>query len=86
MAAIGLVIRKAWACLFRGAGPRSLMQLARRDPKMPISGLYILHVEFPIDDERAAKLNEALDVLRKKYGLDFFVMEPGMRLSRFDEI
>jgi hypothetical protein len=56
----------------------------RRAPRT--DKLYILRIDFPLKPESEQKIDEALELLRKKYGLDFFVMQPGMSLSRFDDI
>lgn len=61
--------------------------MRQRKPRRPgTDKLYILAVDFPVKPEVAAAINEALEPYRQKYGLDFLVLEPGMRLSRFDEI
>ncbi|MBZ5621475.1 MAG: hypothetical protein LAQ69_22525 [Acidobacteriia bacterium] len=51
-------------------------------------GLYVVRVDFPLSDpELRQRLEENLERLRADYpGLDFFVIEPGITLSRFDAI
>ena len=68
--------------------PRSLFTRIREDRQRPeaTGRLYILDVDFPLDENRAAELSRTLDVYRERYGLDFFLMEPGFRLRRFDDI
>jgi hypothetical protein len=51
-----------------------------------LSKLYILRVDFPVNDQQRVIIDAALDPLREKYGIDFFLLEPGIRLSRFDDI
>ena len=56
-------------------------------PALPsVSRLYILHVDFPVSSEARQKIEENLDKLRERYGIDFFLLEPGIKLSRFDDI
>lgn len=46
----------------------------------------ILRVDFQLNQEKAKVLDGQLQPLRDKYGLDFIVLEPGMTLSRFNDI
>ena len=65
----------------------TLISLIRRPkPRTPgTEKLYVVSVNFPMDKEFDKKFDEALDVLRQKYGLDFLILEPGVNLKRFDE-
>lgn len=74
---------------FRNGTPQSLMQLLQRrraGPAPKTSSLYVLQVDFPMTESLTTKMDGALNPLREKYGLDFIVLEPGMKLSRFDDI
>lgn len=77
---------KKIAQLFRYAKPLSLFAAELRPRVTPTSKLYILRTDFPVNAEMAAKLDAQLEPLRKKFGLEFFVMEPGVTLTRFDDI
>lgn len=71
------------------ARPISLFDRIRslRKPKSAaLSKLYVLKSNFPITEDKATELDNALEPLRKKFGIDFFVLEPGITISRFDEI
>ena len=49
------------------------------------AGLYVLKVDFPVNEEIRTAIDKGLQPLRDKYGLDFFVLEPGITLKRFDD-
>ena len=67
--------------------PLSITQAKRVKVKhADLSRLYILRVDFPVDEIQAGKIDAALDAHREKYGIDFIVLEPGMTLTRFDDI
>jgi hypothetical protein len=51
-----------------------------------LAKLYILRVDFPVTNEQRAIIKAGLDPLREQYGIDFFLLEPGIHLSRFDDI
>jgi hypothetical protein len=75
--------------LFRRSETETLLSLATRrqfQPKGNLANLYILEVEFPLDEETATKVDEALEPLRRKYDLDFYVKEPGFTFRRFYDI
>jgi hypothetical protein len=64
---------------------RFLRKLFRKRPSRT-ARLYILRVDFPVDEKREAALEAMLAPLREKFGLDFLILEPGMKLERFDAI
>jgi hypothetical protein len=68
--------------------PRPIQSLFARPQRGngKTSNLYIVRVDFPLKPEMEDRLQRNLDVLRERYGIDFLVLEPGIRLSRFDEI
>ena len=70
---------------FRSPPIQSLFARPRR-AKGKLSNLYVVRVDFPLKPETASRLQQNLDLLRERYGIDFLVLEPGIRLSRFDEI
>jgi hypothetical protein len=73
--------------LFRYEAPVSIMKTEPIEKPAPaLSNLYILRVNFPVTQPIGERLEASLNVLRNKYGVDFFVLEPGMELSRFDDI
>ena len=75
--------------LFRRRETETLLSLATRHQSQPrgrLANLYILDVEFPLDEAAALKVDAALEPLRQKYNLDFFVQEPGFRFRRFNDI
>lgn len=78
------MLQKLLAC-FRSEGPQSLFVLARKR-SAATSKLYVIHTDFPIDRDKANALDAQLEPLRKKFGLDFLVLEPGIKLTRFDDI
>jgi len=57
-----------------------------RDPKSPIKNLYVIKVDFPVTKQRMAEIDDMLDPIRKKYGLDFLLLEPGIKFVKFDDI
>jgi hypothetical protein len=62
---------KAIVRLWRGRGTRRLI---------------VLRVDFPMSAEKLQVLDQQMAPLRQKFGLDFIVLEPGMTLSRFNDI
>lgn len=64
----------------------SLFRSRRRPAQSSTAGLYILRVDFPVKAELLARIQATLDPIKKKYGIDFLVLEPGINLSRFDDI
>lgn len=76
-----------WVLDTDGDGQPLSITTAKRSSKLAsVSRLYILNVDHPIGKPQAEDLEKALDPLREKYGIDFFVLEPGMKLSRFEDI
>ena len=69
----------------RPRGPETLMSLARSRRMPSTSRLYIVQVDFAVSEKAYENLEGQLDEMRAKYGLDFLVLEPGIRLTRFDE-
>lgn len=65
-------------------GPQSLMMLARR--RRPASNLYLVEVDFPLDEKQRKAIEDNLERLSEKHGLDFFLCEPGFKLKRFEDI
>lgn len=63
---------------------RKIIAWFRREPST--DRLYILRVDFPVNADSRTKIEAALDVYRTKYDIDFLVIEPGIKLSRFDDI
>jgi hypothetical protein len=57
-------------------------------PKPPsdTAKLYVLKTDFPVGKELGDKIQTMLDPLRKEFGLTFLVIEPGITLSKFDDI
>lgn len=60
--------------------------LKRPPAQASTANLYILQVDFPVSPEKRLKIGQSLDELREKYGIDFVLLEPGIKLSRFDDI
>lgn len=78
-----MVALRKWLASFNAA-PLSLF--APR-PKIPgLEKLYVLRVDFKISPENEVKMNDGLNPLREKYGLDFIILEPGMTIERFDDV
>ena len=77
-------LRDAW----RGTGPQSLFALAR-EPRprstVPTSKLYVVQVDFEVLPHALESLETQLSAIREKYGLDFMILEPGIKLKRFDD-
>jgi len=67
-------------------GPQSLFALMRRPRPASTAGLYLIEVNFPMDEQRQAELEQTLAPLRAKYGLDFLLLEPGYKLRRFNDV
>ena len=63
----------------------SIMNLPPAPPS-ETDRLIVLRVDFPVDEKKAIELDKMLAPLRAKYNLDFIVLEPGMTLSRFNDI
>lgn len=78
---------RAIARLWRYEAPPSILAAPPKPPSAT-DRLYLLRVDFPVskDPEVKAAIDASFDRLREKYGLDFLVLEPGMTLSRFDDI
>lgn len=72
--------------IFNYARPVSYIRAKRSTKLVSVSRLYVLYVDHPVSKEQAEKMDVAFDSLRKKYDIDFVVLEPGMRLSRFEDI
>lgn len=60
----------------------------RRKKRSPLSSLYIMEVNFEIrpDSEAEKALKEQRAYLFEKYGIDLFIVEPGYKLKRFEDI
>ena len=81
---IARFLREAW----RGSGPKSLFTLVkepRPKSRLPISRLYVVQVDFEVLPHTLESLETQLAAIREKYGLDFMILEPGIKLKRFDE-
>ena len=77
-------LRDSW----RGTAPRSLFDLARQPrPKsvLPTSKLYVIEADFEIHPDTYDSLQAMLGEIREKYGLDFMILEPGIKLKRLDD-
>ena len=77
-------VREAW----RGTSPKSLFTLAKEPrPKstLPTSKLYVIEVDFEVLPHTLESLETQLGAIREKYGLDFMILEPGIKLKRFDD-
>lgn len=48
--------------------------------------LYVLRVDFAVGPEQAKEMAAMRDRLLAEYGVDLLVLEPGMTLSRFNDI
>jgi hypothetical protein len=72
------------ASLF-GESPKSLFALIRQPRPASTSKLYVIEVDFNFGEDQRRALDEALNPIRAKYSLDFFVVEPGLKLKRFDD-
>lgn len=70
--------------------PETLFSLMkrRRKKRAPLSSLYIMEVNFEIrpDSEAEKALMAQRSYLLEKYGIDLFIVEPGYKLKRFEEI
>ena len=77
-------LRGAW----RGTAPKSLFTLAK-EPRprstAPTSKLYVVQVDFEVTPAALDLLQSQLAAIRENYGLDFMILEPGIKLKRFDE-
>jgi hypothetical protein len=57
--------------------------------RKPIKGtgkLYVMKVDFPVNEATRDAIEKSLDPVREKYGIDFILLEPGIHLSRFDDV
>lgn len=74
--------------VWRGTGPKSLFALAK-EPRprstAPTAKLYVLQVDFEVLPHTLESLEAQLSAIRAKYGLDFMILEPGIKLKRFDD-
>lgn len=72
------ILKKIW---------RAFLNLVA-DPKPPASTnrLYVIHVDFAMDAKAIDELDALMAHYRNKFGLDFIVLEPGIKLSKFDNI
>jgi hypothetical protein len=69
--------------------PRSLfMRIRALRPARPknTQSLYVVMVDFPMDPQKRAEYDKALEPIAQKYGLDFFIVEPGVRVKPFNEL
>jgi len=57
----------------------------RPKSRPPISKLYVVQVDFEVLPHTLESLETQLAAIREKYGLDFMILEPGIKLKRFDE-
>ena len=78
-------IAAAIARLWRGRPLETFAALARRRRPAPTSRLYVIETDGPFDEKARAEMDAALEPLRAKFGLDFFVLEPGFKLMRWDD-
>jgi hypothetical protein len=67
------------------ARPETLMALINRPRPASTSKLYVVEIDFAISPPMMEDLQRNLDMLRSKFGLEFFISEPGIRLKRFDD-
>lgn len=65
--------------------PVSLYGWMARPRPAPTRKLYVIEVDFSVPEAQRVELDKALEPLRTKYGLDFFVKEPGITIRRFDD-
>ena len=77
-------VREAWS----GSNPKSLFTLAK-EPRprstLATSKLYVIEVDFEVLPHTLESLETQLGAIREKYGLDFMILEPGIKLKRFDD-
>ncbi len=74
---------------FLRSKPETLMSLIRasRPPKLPgLERLYVVEVIAPMDVEREKEFDAQLARISDKYGLDFLLTDPGVRIKRFNDI
>lgn len=74
--------------LLRGVMPQSLftaIRAQRTKPRAETAGLYILHIDFKATLEVRENLEASFEPLKRR-GIDLIVLEPGMRLTRFDDV
>ena len=76
-------ILRRFLSVWRRPGLQTLFGPSRRPPT---SRLYVLRVDFPLNAESKQAIEKGLQEVREKYRLDFIVLEPGISLSRFDDI
>lgn len=69
-----------------GPVPQSLMARMTRRPKPGLDRLYVLYVDFRMSPDVRLAMNESLDPIKSRYGIDVIVLEPGMKFARFDDI
>jgi hypothetical protein len=79
------MVRRILERLFGLARPETLLELMRRRRPASTSKLYVLKVDFQIKTEARVEIDQALDPIRTKFGIDFIVLEPGITLKRFDD-
>lgn len=86
----GVVARlRAWASdlWYRlSSRPQSFDMIAQQRRPAPINKLYVLRIPHAASPEYINHLSNSLDKLKAKYGIDFLVIEPGLSISRFDDI
>ena len=78
------VVREWLYKLFAPDAPLSVID-ARRPRRGKLSDLYVLSTDFPIAKEHEEMLDKELDRLRAKYGVDFAVFGPGIRIVPFED-
>jgi hypothetical protein len=84
LGSIARLFREAWS----GPVPKSFFTLAK-EPRprsiLPTSKLYVIQVDFEVLPHALESLETQLSAIREKYGLDFMILEPGIKLKRFDD-
>lgn len=78
--------RKFLSRIFRGEGLLSVFAPVQHRHKGKIQNLYVVRTDFELKPEMRRLFSESLQPLRDRYGLDFIVLEPGIKLQRFDEL
>jgi hypothetical protein len=67
------------------ARPETLMALINRPRPASTSKLYVVEIDFSMPPPMMEDFEKNLDRLREKFGLDFLMVEPGIKLKRFDD-
>jgi hypothetical protein len=59
---------------------------ARRKKPARLDSLYLLEIDHEISEEYEQQLSANLDRIREKFGIDFLVIERGLKLKRFTDV